>query len=176
MNGDVKQMLQLHPCFHGPRLSCPLLHLLPLPPPWCLSIVLRVIFYPLFFYSFAFQWTHCCKLRSFILSSKNPVSLMTIRSVIFRASGASTNSFAALSTWGPLAGCILGVFAKVICQWFFNADVTQNLGMTREKIKNKGSSLSLLFSPPFKKRPHVWQIKMTRTRLARDFNLIRLTS
>ncbi len=39
--------------------------------------------YLLFFNSFAFQQTRCCKLRSFASSSEKPVSLMTNRSVIF---------------------------------------------------------------------------------------------
>ncbi len=138
---------------------------------------LHVIFYPLFLNSYAFQWTHHCKLQSFVSSSEKLVSLMTIRSVNFRSPGASTNSFAALSTWGPLSGGIYrancyGVLAKIIGWWFLNADDTQKMGMIREKIKNMWSTLTLLFLPPLKKRPHVWHIKMTRIRLERDQSFV----
>ncbi len=73
----------------------------------------------LFFNSFAFWQTRCCKLRSFGSSSEKPVPLMTIGSVIFRASGAAAYSFAAFSTQGSLFGGIWGadrggVFAKII--------------------------------------------------------------
>ncbi len=165
MNWVVKQMLQLHPCFHGPCLSHPLLHLLPLPPPCCLSIILHVIFYTLFSIHLLFSGLAVASCSPLPHHPKN-LSPSWPSWVSF--SGHQEQQQIALLLYTPRYPWLVasGGLIAVVC--FQNADVTQKMGMMRKKIENKESNLALLFSRPLKKRPHIWQIKMTRTRPARD--------